>query len=137
MTSAEHVQKTMSDYLKTGADLRASSCQKVYSKLNLKQKSMYNRMRFVELSNDERKQLALSEYKRPKNSKQSSTIEVLRKIDREGETVVDEELNGRLLKILSLITPNFVKPTPREFVNGKPKTHLDKIHELQDQICKA
>ena len=46
------------------------------------------------------------------------------------------ELDARLIKVLNEITPNIVRRRV-EFKDGRIKTHLDRVHELNSEINEA
>jgi hypothetical protein len=51
----------------------------------------------------------------------------------EKSAIGDYELDTRLLKVLNEITPNFVKQRI-EYKDGRLKTHLDRLHEMNEEI---
>jgi hypothetical protein len=56
--SEEKVQKVMTTFLATAKSNKVHQSYQIYQKLNLQQKSMFNRMRFVELDTTTRKKEA-------------------------------------------------------------------------------
>ena len=57
--SEDKVQKVMTKFLASERNNKIQNSYQIYQKLNLQQKSMFNRMRFVELDTSTRKKEAL------------------------------------------------------------------------------
>jgi hypothetical protein len=124
--SAEKVQKTvMNDF---GLDFKSTSSKQMYSKLSQNQKTTFNKMRYVEHNALQRRREAL-ESNQLKVAK-STRDQLLMNMKADEDNEVDTELNGRLLKVLSMITPNFVQ-LPR---GAKQQSSKATIRELTDKI---